>query len=299
MTSDSPGPDDGPSLRWAVKRPDAGAKARTDVGSKLRSHPSTLSSVEEDRLLMALARRHLDAMPATAEGEAPVWQGCAIHAVAGRELVCDPSGIAYWPAEDAVLVADLHLEKGAAFARRGQLVPPFDTATTLRRLSQVLERWQPSRVFALGDSFHDERGAAEMPARERGELAALMSGRDWVWIAGNHDPKPPEGLGGECCDVVETAGLTLIHEPDPDGPVGEIAGHLHPKAVVVRRGRAVSRSCFAADPRRMVMPSFGAYTGGLSVFHTAFDGLFQGRRFHALMRGERQVYRIAGRDLSR
>ena len=299
MSSDSPG-DDGSGLRWSLKRsrrPDApspdGTRGHGRSAPRRGVTPST-----EDEMLMALAERHAG-FPAPDGADAPVWAGCAIHAVGGQELVCDPAGVAYWPGEDTLLVADLHLEKGAAFARRGQLVPPFDTATTLRRLALALERWQPSRVVALGDSFHDERGAAEMRADDRADLAALMAGRDWVWIAGNHDPKPPEGLGGTCCETLEMCGVTLIHEPDPDAAGPQIAGHLHPKAMLVRRGRAVQRSCFAADRRRMVMPSFGAYTGGLSVFHRAFDGLFDGRDFHALMRGSGQVYRIAARDLSR
>ncbi|MEL6751602.1 MAG: phosphoesterase, partial [Pseudomonadota bacterium] len=132
---------------------------------------------------------------------------------------------------------------------------------------------------------------------DRETLLSLMHGRDWVWITGNHDPGPPAGLGGDVTEELVEGGLVLRHEPLVEYKPGEISGHLHPQATLVRQGRAVRRSCFAASRDRMIMPSFGAYTGGLDVFHPAFDGLFDGRAFHALMRGKGQVYRIAGKDL--
>ncbi len=223
--------------------------------------------------------------------------GTCIHAVNGVELVTDSEGVAYWPAEQALLVADLHFEKGSSFARRGMMLPPYDTTITLSRLAATIVRWQPKRVMALGDSFHDRQAALRLSPDAREKLLGLMHGRDWVWITGNHDPAPPVGFGGTVADVLECGGLTLRHEPVVGAAPGEIAGHLHPKARIVRKGRAVSRSCFAASRTRMILPSFGAYTGGLDVFHKAFDGLFEDRSFHALMRGDGQVYRIAGKDL--
>lgn len=228
----------------------------------------------------------------------PVWKGCCIHAVNGVELVADPSGVAYWPAEDTLLVADLHLEKGSSFARRGQMLPPYDTEKTLQRLSLAVGKWQPKRIMALGDSFHDKQAYQRLSQDAMVTIRALMSGRDWVWISGNHDPEPPVGLGGETETEIESGGLVLRHDPLIDAKPGEISGHLHPKARLVKRGRHVRRSCFAASRSRMILPSFGAYTGGLSVFDKAFRGLFEGRDFHALMRGDDQVYRIAGSDLS-
>ena len=215
----------------------------------------------------------------------------------GVELVTDVSGVVYWPAEQTILVADLHLEKGSSFARRGQLLPPYDTKTTLKRFSACLEKWQPRRVVALGDSFHDEDASQRLTADDFQTLQEMTVGRDWVWITGNHDPEPPVELAGEALDELRLGRLILRHEPQLGSEAGEIAGHLHPKARLVRRGRSVRRSCFAASRTRMIMPSFGAYTGGLDVLDSAFSGLFEGRKFHALMRGDDQVYRIAATEL--
>ena len=145
------------------------------------------------------------------------------------------------------MVADLHLEKGSAFAARGVLLPPYDTAATLARLARLIARYAPRLVIALGDSFHDGGGPARMAEPDRAALTALQRGRDWLWIAGNHDPDPAAGIGGRFADMLALGPLTFRHEPSPHSFDGEIAGHLHPQARIARRGRAVSRRCFAAD----------------------------------------------------
>ncbi len=244
--------------------------------------------------MAALAETRPDSGDVPAE---PIWKGCCIHAVNGVELVTDPAGVVYWPGEDTILVADLHLEKGSSFAQRGQMLPPYDTAKTLQRLSAVIEKWRPARVIALGDSFHDREAHLRLLPDALDILEELMDGRDWLWISGNHDPDPPEVLGGDIANEFETRGLLMRHEPLSGAKAGEIAGHLHPKARLVRRGRHVRRSCFAASRNRMILPSFGAYTGGLDVFHEAFEGLFEGRDFHVLMRGNEQVFRIPAKEL--
>ena len=225
------------------------------------------------------------------------YTGNCIHAVNGVELVTDSEGVAYWPTEDTLVVADLHLEKGSSFARRGMLIPPYDTKTTLRRFAKCIDKWKPKRVIALGDSFHDAQASERLSTDNFNLLQSLMKDRDWVWITGNHDPTPPVGLGGDVTDCLRQGSLVFLHEPQIDNHAGEIAGHLHPKALLVRRGRHVRRSCFAADKKRMIMPSFGAYTGGLDIFDPAFDELFDGKKFHALMRGDDQVYRIPANEL--
>ncbi|MDA8870718.1 ligase-associated DNA damage response endonuclease PdeM [Rhizobiaceae bacterium] len=250
----------------------------------------------EEALMVALSKAH----PADAldnESQFADFSGTCVHAVNGVELVADASGVAFWPAERALLVADLHFEKGSSFARRGQMLPPYDTRITLRRLADALARWQPDKVFALGDSFHDAQAALRLSVEDRETLLSLMRDREWVWITGNHDPVPPAGLGGRAADEVRLGGLHLIHEPQLKPQPGEIAGHLHPSARILAKGRTIRRSCFVASRDRMILPSFGAYTGGLNVFDRAFNGLFDGRKFHALLRGEGHVYRIAGARL--
>ncbi len=279
------------SVRWprSHRRKQEGGKS-----SKRKQDASPPDKLDDDALMALSAKQ----FPTPDLFTAAAYAGTCIHAVNNVELVTDCQGVAYWPAEEALLVADLHLEKGSSFARRGQLIPPYDTITTLRRLAGSIDKWQPRKVIALGDSFHDSAASARLTPDARAMLIALMKGREWTWIKGNHDPDPPVDLGGEVMHELRHGNLVLRHEPKAGPAAGEIAGHLHPKARLVRRGRHVRRSCFAASRSRMILPSFGAYTGGLSVFHRAFDGLFEERRFHALMRGDNQVYRISSADLS-
>jgi DNA ligase-associated metallophosphoesterase len=213
--------------------------------------------------------------------------------VAGAALVADCAGALYWPEERLLVVADLHLEKGSAFAARGVLLPPYDTAATLARLAMLIERYAPRLVIALGDSFHDGGGPSRMSDLSCAALKTLQRGRDWLWIAGNHDPDPADNIGGRFAETLALGPLTFRHEPSPDRCDGEIAGHLHPQARIARRGRAVSRRCFASDGKRLVMPAFGAYAGGLNVRDRAIVSLFGALSFTAHMLSERRIYAVA------
>src|SRR6188474_2652048 len=156
--------------------------------------------------------------------------------VAGVDLRADCAGALYWPEEGLLVVADLHLEKGSSFARRGMLLPPYDTTETLARLARLIARHAPRTVVALGDNFHDGGGPARLSAADRASLVALQRGRDWVWIAGNHDPEPAAGIGGTFAATLSIGALTFRHEPSREAPEGEISGHLHPVARIVQRG---------------------------------------------------------------
>ncbi|AWJ84986.1 phosphoesterase [Azospirillum sp. TSH58] len=205
----------------------------------------------------------------------------------GAALAPDPSGALVWPAERTLVVADLHLEKGSAFAARGRMLPPYDTRATLDRLAGLVERLAPERVICLGDSFHDRRAASRM---EAGDVARLrdLTGRvaDWLWVTGNHDPEPPEGFGGRILDELALGPLTFRHEAVP-GAVGELSGHLHPVAAVVVPGRRVRERCFAFDGGKLILPAFGAFAGGLNVLDPAVSGLLAARfEVHLLARGK-------------
>lgn len=235
-------------------------------------------------------------MPPVSASQASVVTATAdgVFAVAGVEFAADPAGIIYWPDEGLLAVSDLHLEKGSSFAERGVLLPPYDTAATLARLGAMIARYAPRVVVALGDSFHDGRGPARLVDSDRATLRGLQRGRDWVWITGNHDPDAAEGIGGRFLATLVLGALTFRHEPQ-ENAAGEIAGHLHPVARVARRGRAVSRRCFACDGARMVMPAFGAYAGGLNVRDRAFTNVFPRLTFTAHMLGEQRLYAVAAR----
>jgi DNA ligase-associated metallophosphoesterase len=217
--------------------------------------------------------------------------------IAGECALCDRSGALYLPDHRLLVVSDLHLEEGAAYARRGQLIPPYDTVETLKKLGRAIAAYQPAIVISLGDSFHDDEGAAAMPAFFREALQDLMRGRDWFWVAGNHDPAPPAGLPGDSVGEIALGSLVFRHEPSGSRVVGEVAGHLHPGARLVKSGRSVRRPCFASDGKRMIMPAFGAYTGMLNVLDRAYAGLFDQASFFAYMLGMKRVYAIAGAAL--
>jgi DNA ligase-associated metallophosphoesterase len=211
-------------------------------------------------------------------------------------LVPDLSGALFLPDERTLVVADLHLEKGSAYAARGVFLPPYDSAATLAVLTAAILRHRPARVIALGDSFHDRGGQARLDTACREALAALRKGRDWLWITGNHDPQIGPALGGTVLNQVEIAGVALRHEPDPTPRGFEIAGHLHPAAKVRMRGRALRRRCFALSASRCVMPAMGAYAGGLNLRDRAFRPLFrEGLSAHIL--GDGRLFRIDERLL--
>ena len=210
----------------------------------------------------------------------------------GSTIVLDHRGIMYLPDSQTLIVSDLHLEKGAAFARRGFLHPPYDTKLTLNALTACIKVYDPKVLISLGDSFHDVDGSLHLPDMYHQQLVALQAGREWIWISGNHDAEPPKDLEGQFINeyIVET--LTCRHEPSKDNALGEISGHLHPAAVISRRGKSVRRSCFATDGSRLIMPAFGATTGGLSLSHKAFHGLFDPKNLYAHILGKDRIYPV-------
>jgi DNA ligase-associated metallophosphoesterase len=196
-----------------------------------------------------------------------------IHLV-GERLMLDPMGALYWPAAELLAVSDLHLEKGSSYARRGMLLPPWDTHSTLDRLTLLLRRWRPRLVVALGDSFHDSDGSGRLPASEIVRLTTMTDAVRFIWVQGNHDPSPPSGVGGEFVESFDSHPIVFRHIAVARTDPGEISGHYHPKAAAPARGGAVSRPCFVTDAARIMLPAFGAYTGGLDVRDTAIGRLF-------------------------
>jgi hypothetical protein len=211
-----------------------------------------------------------------------------IH-LAGALLHLDCSGALWWPAERTLVVADLHLEKGSAAAVRGHLVPPYDSRATLDRLSALMRRYRPGRVVALGDSFHDRHAEGRMAREDAARLARLTEQAEFVWVSGNHDPEPC-GQRGNACAEWRLDGLVFRHDGGGDG--AEISGHLHPKAGIATRGKHVSRPCFVTDGRRLVLPAFGAYAGGLDVTDPAVARLFP-RGGRVFLLGQQRLFSFA------
>ena len=212
-------------------------------------------------------------------------------AVAGAEVAFRASGALWIEAEQALVVADLHLEKGSAYAARGQMLPPYDTREALARLAAEVAAARPRLVVMLGDSFHDAWAGERLSAEDAAAIVALAGGRTLVWVTGNHDPQRPRGLPGEAADTLAICGLSLRHEPAPGPAPGEACGHLHPCARVAAGGRSVRRRCFVTDGERVILPAFGAYAGGLNIRDAAFEGLFS-RPPLAIALGARRAHAV-------
>ncbi len=192
----------------------------------------------------------------------------------GALLTADFSGSLWWEERRLLVAADLHLEKGTGFAARGTLLPPYDTRETLARLEAVMARLKPATLICLGDSFHDGGAATRLDTDDITVLSRLTSSCDWRWIAGNHDPAPPSDWGGRVESEIVLGPLVFRHEALAGRAEGEVSGHYHPKATVQTRARRVSGRCFVTDGRRLILPAFGAYAGGLDVSDPAIARLF-------------------------
>ncbi|MCU0953100.1 MAG: ligase-associated DNA damage response endonuclease PdeM [Hyphomicrobium sp.] len=217
--------------------------------------------------------------------------------VCGKAFRADYSGALYWPAEDALIVADLHLEKGSSFARNGIMLPPYDTRETLTRLAEAIDRYGAQTIIALGDSLHDADGAARLTPEDRESLRILQEDREWIWITGNHDPQIGRELGGNVLPDLTVEGLTFRHEPSTGRVTHEIAAHLHPAAKLSLHGYSFRRPCFVGNGLRLVMPAFGTYTGGLNILDEAFDPIFGSDGMSVWMLGQEGLYPVAPRLL--
>jgi len=186
---------------------------------------------------------------------------------AGNDFFATPEGALHWPAEQALLVADLHLEKASWFARIGQFLPPYDSQATLQALEREVERTGITRLYCLGDSFHDRFGCDRLPLAARDLLASMTSRLDWVWITGNHDSGFIDHCGGRIEEECQVGGIILRHEAQQGDPRPEMSGHFHPKLRLSLRGRSVSRRCFVASAAKLILPAYGAFTGGLDASH--------------------------------
>ncbi|HEX3973834.1 MAG TPA: ligase-associated DNA damage response endonuclease PdeM [Stellaceae bacterium] len=204
----------------------------------------------------------------------------------GVELFAEPSGALWWPAAATLIVADLHFEKGSSYATRGVLLPPYDTRATLARLAAAIGP-RVRRVICLGDSFHDGNGPERLSQNDAAALRALVEKHDWIWIAGNHDPVLPAMIGGRTIvGELRLDGLVLRHQAESEA-IGEISGHYHPKSHIDVRGQRLSGACFIHDERRIVLPAFGAYTGGLHIESEAIRALFPAAfRIDIVLRGQ-------------
>jgi DNA ligase-associated metallophosphoesterase len=232
-----------------------------------------------------------NAAAAARESEEPV----VLLQFAGHTFEPLLSGALFWRAESMLLVADLHFEKFSSFARRGHMLPPYDTGLTLKRLERDIEQTKAERVVALGDSFHRDEGTQTLLDTDRLRLLALLGKSHWTWISGNHDPSP-HALGGVCTTTLEHRGLTLTHEPKRGG-FGVVAGHLHPAATVYSNGSATRRPCFVHDSKILLLPAYGSGAGSMNILGPTFAGLFDHRTLEVTMLGRNRLYPVSTKRL--
>jgi len=217
---------------------------------------------------------------------------------AGAEFALTTGRALYWPCERALLVADLHLEKASFYARHGQLLPPYDSRETLERLALAIGETGARRVFTLGDNFHDSAGPERLEPHAAGMLAALTRATDWVWITGNHDSAMEAKAGGALAEELEIAGIVLRHEARAGETRPELSGHFHPRVQVTVRERHIRRPCVVVSndgggSGRMILPAFGALTGGMDAADPAIiQALQPARAVDALVQAGARLARI-------
>jgi DNA ligase-associated metallophosphoesterase len=190
----------------------------------------------------------------------------APFAFAGGEWRLSPCRALWWAQEQALVVADLHLEKASWYAKHGQFLPPYDSRETLERLSAAQAATGARRIYALGDSFHDSQGPMRLESGAADLLDALARRAEIVWITGNHD----EGLAGSplpgtVAEELTIRGIALRHIAEPGVQGAELSGHFHPKLRLRLQGRFISRPCAVRAGNRMILPAHGTLTGGLDA----------------------------------
>lgn len=195
---------------------------------------------------------------------------------AGETLVPMACGALHWPAQAMLVVADLHFEKASAFARRGRFLPPYDSQDTIGWLIDALALTGAQRVVCLGDSFHDRGGPARLPPGPAAALTMLTHDLDWLWITGNHDDDTAGAMGGRVVGEAHIGPLWLRHEAVPGAGEPELSGHFHPKVAVMGRGRRIVRRCFALGETKLILPAYGAFTGGLDIADAAIMAVLAG-----------------------
>lgn len=208
-------------------------------------------------------------------------------AFAGHHFVVAGATALYWPARSALIVADLHLEKASWFALRGQMLPPYDSRATLEQLAALVALTQARALWCLGDNFHDDDGVDRLEDEARRQLFGLMASVDWHWIIGNHDAGLGVRIGGAVHSEACLDGVTLRHQASMNDSVAELSGHYHPKVRVGRGSRSVSRPCFVRSATRLILPAFGAFTGGMNAADPVILAACGGRAEALVSAGDR------------
>jgi DNA ligase-associated metallophosphoesterase len=194
----------------------------------------------------------------------------SIITIAGETLELCSERAVYWPRRRTLFVADPHFGKAATFRALGVRVPRGTTEGTLVRLDRLVARLAPARIEFLGDFLHAREGRDDETFRVLAEWRARHGGVAMRLVRGNHDKRagdPPSDVGIECVDgPVTEPPFALAHHPTRVAGAYVLAGHVHPCAVLIGRGRQRERlPCFWLGHRTGVLPAFGEFTGCAEV----------------------------------
>jgi DNA ligase-associated metallophosphoesterase len=204
--------------------------------------------------------------------ETSLGSGACRILLCGKSFIADQTGALYWPAEKTLVVSDLHLERGSYLADEGVVLPPYDTTSVFEKLEEALDRYDPSRVIALGDSFCTD-SEARLSAHDADWLYDLIEDRDWYWISGPDQAPIPECFGGTVLPHVTLGGIKFRYEPVRAPVSHEIAGRMHPVAQISEYGHVMRGRCYVSNGMRLMLPSMGKYSAGANVLGSAFDSL--------------------------
>jgi DNA ligase-associated metallophosphoesterase len=198
--------------------------------------------------------------------------------IAGERLLLLPEKAVFWPAQQMLIIADIHFGKAASFRALGIPVPRGTTTENLLGLDALIDRHGARHVVFLGDFLHAR--AAHASSTQQAMLAWRERRRDLrlTLVRGNHDKHagdPAAVLGIELVDEPHRVGpFAFCHHPDVDTGGYALAGHIHPAWVLATRFDSLRLPCFVVGSERMILPSFGSFTGGHVVTREAGDAIF-------------------------
>ena len=170
----------------------------------------------------------------------------------------------YWPAQKALIIADLHLGKTAHFRAHGLAIPATVLMEDLNRLAELIAEFQPQQLIIVGDMFHQKNINTDIEYFRQWRF--LFTELEIILIQGNHDKLKPEvyeELNITTHQTLSLQGFQLIHEDTSKEQKGyTMSGHLHPGVILKGKGRqALKLPCFVVGKHQLILPAFSIFTG--------------------------------------
>ncbi|MDX1543247.1 MAG: ligase-associated DNA damage response endonuclease PdeM [Christiangramia sp.] len=194
--------------------------------------------------------------------------------IRNRDFVLHPSGAVYWPEQEVLLIADVHLGKISHFRKHGSAVPVKAIANNFRKMDKLLKEFDPEHIVFLGDLFHSSKN---MEWNIFEEWLSTLDNQVYL-IAGNHDiisPLKYEELGVKLFSELLVDGFFLSHHPEKRDGLFNLCGHIHPGYKMIGNGKQVLKlSCFFQSQHQLILPAFGDFTGNFFMEPEEEDRVF-------------------------